>query len=274
MLNNGSAGSYTSQVFDAGDVAHWGSIEWISNVGELPDEGMSDESVDMLGNVLLFHLNKDATQGETNVVVHDFSGREHTGTASGAGVSIGAADSGKFKGGYTANGADDGGHIAVAFSSDFDFAANNTDGFSLFLWFNKSGVCDSPDNDNEVMASRFGTDHSINTWWLGCGANDGSSPNTLVFHFYAQQTEDQKILVSTAAINDGQWHHGGWVYDPAGPEVRLYLDGEIVASAPTTPAPFTSANPLCIGAYDENCDTLRICRQAGRGGRVQARLGP
>ena len=98
VLNNGSAGSYTSQVFDGGEGAHWGSIEWMSNIGELPDEGMSDESVDLLGNVLLFHLNKDATQGETNVVVHDFSGRQHTGTAFGAGVSIGAADSGKFKG--------------------------------------------------------------------------------------------------------------------------------------------------------------------------------
>ena len=41
-------------------------------------------------------------------------------------------------------------------------------------------------------------------------------------------------------------------------EVRLYLDGEIVDSAPTTPAPFTSANPLCIGAYDENCDTYEF----------------
>ena len=243
--NNSTAGLYTSRVFDAGGVFKWKSIEWIGNVGELPDDRGMDKSVDMNGNVLLLHLTQDPG---------DSSGLDHDGTASGSGVSIGATDSGKFKGGYTANGADDGGHITVAFSSDFDFAANNTDGFSLFLWFNKSGVCDSPDNDNEVMASRFGTDHSINTWWLGCGANAGTSPNKLVFQFYAQQTEDQEFLVSPAAINDTKWHHGGWVYDPAGHEVRLYLDGEIVDSAPSTPAPFTSANPLCIGAYDVGCD--------------------
>ncbi len=254
VLNGGTLGLYTSQVFDAGGVFEWNGIEWVSNVGELPNDRLSDQSFDMSANVLLFHLNQDPAQGETAAFVYDFSGRGHHGTASGAGVSIGAGSSGKFGGGYVANGVNDGGHIEAASSLDFNFATTATDGFSFFTWFTKSGVCDSPDNDNEVMASRFGSGDTVNTWWLGCGFSGGTSPNRLVLNFYAQQVEDQKKLASSSTINDGQWHHAGWVYDPAAGEVRLYLDGELVDSEVTTPAPFTSANPLCIGAYDVGCD--------------------
>jgi len=251
--NTSTAGLYTSQVFDAGGVVKWKSMEWVGNVGELPDEGMTDESFDMSGNVLLFHLNKDATQGETNVMVHDFSGQGHTGAASGDGVSIGAADSGKFKGGYAADNTDDGGRIMVASSADFDFATISNGGFSFFTWFAKNGECQSPDDNNEVIASRFGTDDATNTWWFGCGASGYSPQNQLVLEFYPQQSSDWVSVASNATINDGQWHHGGWVYDPEG-QVRLYLDGELVASRSTTPGPFTSVNPLCIGAYDVGCN--------------------
>jgi hypothetical protein len=253
VLDNSSAGSFVSQVFGEGDKVFWSGIEWIGNSGELPDEGMSDESVNLLGNVLLFHLNKDAAQGETGTVVHDFSGSGHTGAASGTGVSIGAAGSGKFYGGYVADASNDSGHIEVPASADFNFATTSGDGFAFFLWFNKSGVCDAPDDTNEVMASRFGTADTANTWWLGCGVNGGEYSNRLVFRLWALQAEDQKILSSAATVNDGQWHHGGWVYDPAAGEIRLYLDGEAVATAATSPSPFTSANPLCIGAYGSTC---------------------
>ena len=255
VLDNSTMGFYTSQVFDAGVVVDWESIRWVSNVAELPNAGMADPSVDMSGNVLLFHLDRDASYGETNSFVYDFSGRGHHGAASGAGVSIGAVGSGKFRGGYTADNTDDAGHIAVASSSDFNFATTNTDGFSFFTWFAKSGNCQSPDDDNEVIASRFGADHEINTWWLGCSAN--TYPNRLVLDFLPQ-SGNQAVIASTTAINDGQWHHGGWVYDPTAGEVRLYLDGELVASELTTPGPFTSANPLCIGAYDNNCDSYEF----------------
>jgi lysophospholipase L1-like esterase len=254
VLDGGTVGSYTSQVFDAGGVVKWNNIEWISNVGELPNDRMTDKSFDMSGNMLLLHLNQDASHGETAGFVNDFSGSGHHGAASGAGVAIGAADSGKFRGGYAADGVDDGGHIEVASSSDFNFATTAADGFSFFAWFAKNGVCDSPDDTNEVIASRFGTEDTVNTWWLGCGLDGGAGSNRLVLNFWAQQADDQKTLTSPAAVNDGQWHHGGWVYDPAAGQVLLYLDGELAASEPTTPDPFTSANPLCIGAYGVDCD--------------------
>jgi hypothetical protein len=253
VLDSSSTGSFVSQVFNGGGKVFWSGIEWIDNAGELPDDGMSDESVDLLGNVLLFHLNKDAAQGETGTVVHDFSGSGHTGAASGTGVSIGAAGSGKFSGGYVADATNDAGHIEVPASADFDFATTSGDGFAFFLWFNKSGFCDAPDDTNEVMASRFGTADTANTWWLGCGVSGEENSNQLVFKFWALQAEDQKTLFSAAAVNDGQWHHGGWVYDPTAGEIRLYLDGQAVAAASTTPSPFTSANPLCIGAYGSTC---------------------
>ncbi len=148
VLDSSSTGSFVSQVFNGGGKVFWSGIEWIDNAGELPDDGMSDESVDLLGNVLLFHLNKDAAQGETGTVVHDFSGSGHTGAASGTGVSIGAAGSGKFSGGYVADATNDAGHIEVPASADFDFATTSGDGFAFFLWFNKSGFCDAPDDTN------------------------------------------------------------------------------------------------------------------------------
>ena len=258
VLDNSTAGIYTSQVFDAGGVVKWKSIEWVGNVGELPNDSLTDKSIDMSDNVLLFHLNKDDAQGETNTVVHDFSGHGHTGAASGNGVSIGAADSGKFKGGYAADNTDDAGHIAVASSSDFNFATTNTDGFSFFTWFSKSGVCQSPDNlDVEVIASRFGTGDSTNTWWFGCGIEAYGYANKLVLEFYRTQT-DWVSINSSAEINDGNWHHGGWVYDSAASQIRLYLDGELVASRSTTPGPFTSVNPLCIGAYGVGCNSYEF----------------
>lgn len=258
VLDDSALGVYTSRVFDAGRTVYWGDIEWSARIGELPNGGLADASVDMAGNVLLFHLNKDAGFGETDGLVLDFSGFGHNGAAFGAGVSIGAAGPGKFNGGYAADAADDDGRVEAASSTDFDFAATPADGFSFFLWFNKDGVCAAPDGTNEVMASRFGTADTANTWWLGCGASGGQYSNRLVFRFWALPAEDQGFLSSAAAVNDGQWHQAGWVYDPAVGEIRLYLDGQAVASAPTTPDPFTSANPLCIGAYGSSCDSYEF----------------
>ena len=246
VLDNSTAGSFTSQVFDGGGVVKWKGIDWIGNVGELPNGAVTDKSVDMSDNVLLLHLNQNAS---------DSSGLGHDGTLFGTGVSIGAANSGKFKGGYTADNTDDGGHIAVASSSDFDFATTETDGFSFFTWFAKNGVCGSPDNDNEVIASRSAPPTRQTRGGWGAVSTARENPNRLVFKFWAQQLE---TLVSTDTINDGLWHHGGWVYDPVAGQVRLYLDGELVDEASTTPDPFTSTNPLCIGAYGVGCDTYEF----------------
>ena len=251
VLDNSTAGLYTSQVFDAGGVFKWKSIGWVSNVGELPDNRETDKSVDMSDNVLLLHLNQDAS---------DSSGLGHNGTVSGTGVSAGAATAAKFgQGGYAANNTADGGHIAIASSPDFNFAEDSTDGFSFFTWFSHNSVdCKAPDNNNnESMASRLGTGDSINTWWFGCGAGGDSPKNKLVLEFYPTNQGDWVTVASGAPINDGNWHHGGWVYDPAG-QVRLYLDGVLVDSAPTTPGPFTSANSLCIGAYGAGCNSYEF----------------
>ncbi len=112
----------------------------------------------MLGNILLYHLNKDGAYGEIDGYVYDFSGSGNSGSSLGSGISVGALGSGKFNGGYIADLTDDGGHINAGNSADFNFASLGGDGFSFFTWFNKSGACDSPDDDNEVMASRFSGD--------------------------------------------------------------------------------------------------------------------
>ena len=256
VLDGNNSGSYISPIFDAESVKAWESIAWTANVGELPQDGRSDESFDMHGNVLLYHLNNDGAYGEINGRVFDFSGSGNSGISMGSGISIGGPNPGKFNSGYLADAADDGGHVNAGTSTDFNFASSGGDGYSFFTWFNKSGVCDSPDEDNEVMASRFGVDHYTNTWWLGCGAGGGTFyPNKLVLVFFPADAADEVIIASNSDINDDKWHHGGWVYDPVDGNVSLYLDGALVNSGLTSPDPFTSINPLCIGAYGANCDT-------------------
>jgi hypothetical protein len=219
-----------------GKKEHFNEIQ--QAVDQLLDNLNMPPAVDMTDCVLLLHLDTDA---------NDSSGRGNNGTLSGSGTSIGGT--GKFGGCYEADDTDDGGHIQIPTSTDFNFAGGA--GFSFFLWFNKSGTVESPDNDNEVMASRYGTDHSVNTWWFG----GTYGADTLELDFYPADDADDVLLYSPNAINDGEWHHGGWVYDPVAGEVRLYLDGHMVDSGSTTPAAFTSTNPLNLGAYGSTNDT-------------------
>ena len=217
----------------------------------------SDDSIDLSGNILLYHLNKNANFGETDSIVHDFSGNGNRGMATGTGINIGAVNSGIFNGGYVADASNDGGHINAGVSLDYNLATTSTDSFSFFTWFKKDSVCNAPDNTNEVMASRFGLDHTDDTWWIGCGhIGDASIANRLVLMVFPNNP-DQYLLNSTNTINDGQWHHAGWVYNAADDSITLYLDGEVADSTTiTSPDPITSSNPLCIGAYGSGCDTF------------------
>ncbi len=58
--DSGAGGTYTSNIFDAGGIVGWQEIAWTGNSGELPAGAQTDETVDMTGNVLLYHLNNDS----------------------------------------------------------------------------------------------------------------------------------------------------------------------------------------------------------------------
>ncbi len=148
----------------------------------------------------------------------------------------------------------DGGDDSISNNnSDFDF---NLDGeVSFFLWFNTGTVCDNPWNDsgdnNEVMASRYGTYHNNKTWWFGCEYVSSK----LLFHMI--EPSFSIVLTSPEIVNDDSWHHAGWSYDGNSETAYLYMDGQLVNSTSTSgfTKDFYSNNPLCIGAYDEDCNT-------------------
>src|SRR3989344_6531331 len=82
---------------------------------------------------------------------------------------------GKIGQGFNFDGTND--YVKVPSSSAFDFAS--TGGFSYFTWFKKQGTCSSVEG-NEVFTSRFGSDHSVRTWWFGCQDTAGNYPNKLI----------------------------------------------------------------------------------------------
>jgi len=142
--------------------------------------------------------------------------------------------------------------VKVPSSTAFDFAS--TGGFSYFTWFKKDTACSSPEGTTEVFANRFGSDHAVRTWWFGCATN-GSTLSTLSIDIFQSASGPEAYLQTESSINDGAWHHGGWVYDGSANEARLYLDGVLQDSTATTfTGSFNVANPICIGSYGTNCN--------------------
>jgi lysophospholipase L1-like esterase len=146
--------------------------------------------------------------------------------------------------------------VQVPSSADFDIATDGS--FSAFTWFKKTSDCGSnAGSQNEVMLSRtYPGQHGSNTWWFGCLTDD----HLAVMFFPSSKTSgsDDGIVNSGVVVDDGEWHHGGWVYDGVADELRLYLDGQLQGtdSVALTGA-FDSTNPFCIGGYDTDttCDT-------------------
>jgi len=141
------------------------------------------------------------------------------------------------------DGVDD--YVSIPTSTDFNFSA--TGGFSFFMWFKKSTVCDNGmgGNKNEVFAGRYGTNDTTKTWWFGCSGS--AFPNKLILNAYPA---GNVYLKSASTINDGVWHHGGWVYDGSSSQWRLYLDGVLQEEITLSFAGnFDSINSLYFGRY-------------------------
>ncbi|MFP4097870.1 MAG: LamG domain-containing protein, partial [Alphaproteobacteria bacterium] len=118
-------------------------------------------------------------------------------------------------------------------------------GYSAFFWFRKTTDCGP---NNEVMLSRFGLNHGDRTWWIGCSTDDKLR---LVLH---GDTAELDLLGAPTVIDDGQWHHAGWVYDGAAGQTRLYLDGNLEDSINgTLDVDVDIANPICVASYNATC---------------------
>ncbi|MBD3248894.1 hypothetical protein GF336_02500, partial [Candidatus Woesearchaeota archaeon] len=189
-LSSGTAGNFTSQVFDAGTSTQWNNISWTSYLGALPNNRESDGSIDMAGNVLLMHMD------DTSGAISDSSGEGNDGTNSGANYSA----EGKLGAAMDFDGVND--YVSIASDPSLAFGTGD---FAISFWAKPDSpggyqwVYDKYDNGRLVL----GLDG--NTWRANAGSNvDGGN----------------------AAA--GEWDHVVAVRD--GTTIYLYENGALVNS--------------------------------------------
>ena len=154
-------------------------------------------------------------------------------------------DAGKFGKGFSFDGSVD--RIQGAASDNFNILVNKS--FSIFTWFNKNTDCGlNAGAKNEIMLTRtFPGQHTSNTWWAGCRA---TTDKFAVYFFPASKVGDDGFIESSAVVDDGQWHYGGFVYDGSAGELKLYLDGNLQGTDYINlTADFNSTHDLCMGGY-------------------------
>jgi hypothetical protein len=153
-------------------------------------------------------------------------------------------------------------------NANFNFRYDES--FAAFIWFKRplASVCATKNAEtNEVIIARVGRDGaSYSAWWFGCLGED----NQMAVRFlYGDNPSGSPVLDVRGGVgyqlNDGEWHHGGWVYDGASKRLSLYIDGMRINStdavigfdAPSnmffadgsSNGPKADISPVCIGSH-------------------------
>ena len=202
----------------------------------------------------------------------------HDAQCVGSGNCPAALTKGRVNGAQTFNGTSTRVNVPVI-PGDDSFNWGKDDSFSIEFWMRgvPGQTCvGSGTSYNEVIIGRDDSSTALH-WWLGCQSTGGKA------HFQFQDTDgndDGGILVSTAPINDGTWHHLVGVRDGSSSMNRLYVDGAEVASVGYTyTAGFNSDSaPLNIGwlnlsggyHFEGDLDELAVYNRALSGTEIQA----
>ncbi len=175
-----------------------------------------------------------------------------------------ATDSaGTFNGVYTNASIDQTGYtlgsdptnLAVAFGSSagqgsdsyvggmpLDFATGGTAVFSLEAWVNGSSQVPS----SGIVGKGAGGSEEC---YLDCG----SSASAGAFRFFVRNAANTVASANSTFQADGAWHHLVGVCDQSNGVIRLYIDGQQVASASSSGGIRTTANAnMNIGARQQN----------------------
>ena len=143
-----------------------------------------------------------------------------------------AAVAGEVGIGLGFDGIDDG--LTVASDPLYDWPGSAS--FSVELWVRTGQPC----TGNKVFVGRGETGPS---WWLGC-----SGSGNVASFFLRDSTGKTQSLRGNQAINDGAWRLLAAVRDAASDETRLYVDGELAATATTSfTGSFASTSDVNIG---------------------------
>jgi hypothetical protein len=128
------------------------------------------------------------------------------------------------------------GYVAVP---DADGLDGFDGGLTVSAWANFSGTGDAANTlvrkEGAYILQRTSDDDVSFAVWSDGGLTDWKAARTRAF----------------GPADYGTWFHLAGVFDPTGPEYRLYLDGTLVDSASTTATGVdASAEPLTLGGYD------------------------
>lgn len=211
QLENGKLnGTYISQVFDAGGNTTWYNVTWEYMVtGGLPDNGESDQFLDMTGNILLSHYDNNTA---------DYSGNNYDGTNYGGTFGNGIIDNA-----LSLNGS--GAYIDYLDRAAFDFGTNN---FTISIWVKNN------DNNRAIL-------HKSN-FACATGYCMYARTSTTTYAYDSGGT-----TTKTFGSRNGNWHHLVVVRDSTGANgLKLYYDG-VYSNFTTDASNFANAIPLYIG---------------------------
>ncbi len=227
------SGAYTSQVFDASDVAQWNTMDWTQGgyygVNLPNSEGIETGlgGAIMTGNYLLIH-----TDG--NWV--DNSGNNRDGTAFGA--TFTTAKLGTYAGNF--NGANN--YVTFGDVANFE----RTQAFSVETWF-KTSTYSAPSRD---IISRIYYSSPYTGWAVRMSSGELNLflDNSVAANNYI----NVKVAQNYA---DGAWHHLIVTYDGSSTAagVKMYVDGvskslTVVKDALTSSIQTSSSAALSMGA--------------------------
>jgi hypothetical protein len=143
------------------------------------------------------------------------------------------------------NGSSD--YLTVPDDPSLDWA--NDDSFTVELWAKFTNIS----GKNKVMVGRDARPGGLH-WWAGATSSDGKA----AFILYDSDNVGHSVIGQGSAINDNQWHHLAAIRDASTGTISLYVDGQLVGSAPAADytGDFSATTTLGIGymAYTGNPD--------------------
>lgn len=214
-------GNYTSTIFNAGETgAVWSNISFNSSAfGETPANGTAETTfasgnLDMTSNLGLYHFNNDSTEGETNIIVNDYSGSSNHGTWQGGGSSNGSAFLGNYSGTFDGN-AD---YVNLSLNDDSWEKSN----WTIMAWVQRRAI--SPAN-NEHVAARFNSDGGKRNFQLGIETN-----NSWKFSTYSTCSGSATALYAGPVAKAGEWYHVTYVLNRSVAKL-IYVNGTLMGSS-------------------------------------------
>jgi len=199
---------------------------------ELPNDGASDATANMTGNVLLMHMD------ETSGPIVDYSGEGNNGTVH-DGVAYGA--DGKINTSLSYDGAGD--YVSVV----NDPTLKITGPITLAAWVNFDSL--GATSDWKGLVAKWNHTAQGGSGW-GYGLFKASGTNQIAFITasaagggYADAQADDPPALNT-------WYHVVGTYD--GSIMRLYINGELQTATGTQSSIYDNDEPVTIGTFETN----------------------